>query len=190
MEDYSLPDEGVGSDPTDSPKANPNAIDDPLQAIDEIESEWLAKKEEELEHARAVLAERRAFADDFAQACADRVRPAMEAVIDRLRRDGGDGVITERSEDPSRLFTHRLTLWMSLEGKIEGTPRQDRHPYLQFDAHPETKVVTMSEGDMWQGHGGNHSGRVGECQISELDARLVDHEIVAILHRSAGEVAG
>lgn len=184
MEDRSPSEDltAVGSSPTST---DPNATGDPLDEIDEIENEWLTRQEEAAAHSRQVAADRAAFADEFTRVLADRVRPAMEAVIERLRKDGGDGVITERPEDMTRLFTHRLTLWMSLHGTIEGAPRQDRHPYLQFDAHPDTKVITMSEGDMWQGKGGQHSGEVGKRQLSDLGPELVDQEVVTILRRAA-----
>jgi hypothetical protein len=160
--------------------------DGALGEIDEIARTWNVKQQDEMELARHIAAKRSAFAEEFARVCSERIRPVMEAIIDRLQSDGGDGVITERPEDVSRSFTHRLTLWMSLAGKIEGPPRQDRHPYIQFDAHPDAEIVTISEGDIWQGKGGNHSGTVGERTLSDLVPAWVEQEVVAILRRSLG----
>jgi hypothetical protein len=45
-------------------------------------------------------------------------------------------------------------------------------------------LVTVSEGDMWEGHGGNRSGRVAEWKLSETTATVVTQEALAILRRS------
>lgn len=45
------------------------------------------------------------FLEDFATACATEVRPAMEAVLERLRQFGGDGLVEERSGGEVRFPT-------------------------------------------------------------------------------------
>ena len=74
----------------------------------------------------------------------------MEAVLDRLRQYGGDGLIVEHPGGEARVSTPRLTLWMSLQGEISGAPRLDRHPYLQLDADVENRMIRLTEGDGWQ----------------------------------------
>ena len=46
--------------------------------------------------------------------------------------------------------------------------------------------VAVSTGDMWQGHGGNTNGPVGERELSEMTADFVNEEAVAIIRRSVG----
>ena len=89
----------------------------------------------------------------------------MEAIIERLRRNGGDGAIIERPEDSRLSHKHIFTLWMSLAGEITGTPRVDRLPYLQLEANVDKRLVTVSEGDIWEGRGGNRSGKVAEWKL-------------------------
>ena len=42
----------------------------------------------------------------------------------------------------------------------------------------------ISEGDMWDGHGGNRSGRVGDRPVDEVTGALVTGEALAVLRRS------
>ena len=157
---------------------------DPLAEIDQLIRTRRDEDEESADRAAQVLADRSEFSDEFKRVCDVQVRPAMEAVIERLRKNGGGGVIEERAEDLARNQAHRLTLWMSLSGEIVGTPRPDRHPYLQLDATVAKRVVTVSEGDMWQGRGGGRSGKAGEWQLSEITTALVTETILGIIRRA------
>ena len=160
------------------------AGNDPLAEIDQIMRTRRDEDRESADRAAHLLAERSEFSEEFVRVCEVQVRPAMEAVIERLRQNGGGGVIEERAEDLARNQAHRLTLWMSFKGEIVGTPRPDRNPYLQLDATVTKRVVTVSEGDMWQGHGGGRSGRTGEWQLSEITAALVTETILEIIRRA------
>jgi hypothetical protein len=131
-----------------------------------------------------------AFLSDFAKACREEVRPAMEAVLERLSAGGGGGSIDEHPGGGTRFSTPRLTLWMSLQGHIVGTARPDRHPYLQLDADLLKQEVRVTEGDMWSGSGSGHSGPTGAWQISEITQERVAEELVAILRRSVPHDAG
>jgi hypothetical protein len=73
---------------------------------------------------------------------------------------------------------------MSFSDEITGAPRQDRHPYLQLDAEIDRRSVTVSEGDMWRGHGGNRSGKSAEWQLTELSADRVIGELLGIIRRA------
>jgi len=164
----------------------PAAAADPLAEIDAIIQQRLAEERLLAEASAQVGADRSEFSIEFSSVCGEQVRPPMEAIIGRLRRNGGGGVIDERPEDLSRQQTHRLTLWMSLEGEI-GSPRPDRHPYFQLDADVGKRLVAVSEGDMWLGQGGNRAGPVGDRPLSEITSTFVTQEVLAILRRSTGE---
>lgn len=124
------------------------------------------------------------FLDGFDGLCASTVRPAMDAAIERLRSLGGDGLVETHPGGEARYRTPRITLWMSLEGPIVA-PRQDRHPYLQFEADLGHRRVQVDEGDMWRGAGGHVSGRAGTWTLEELTAERIAVEVVAIVGRSA-----
>ena len=157
---------------------------DPLAEIDDLMRTRRDEDQQSADRAAQVVADRSEFADEFGRVCKVQVRPAMTAVIERLRQNGGGGVIEERTEDLARKQPHRMTLWMSFSGEISGTPRPDRHPYLQLDATVAKRVVTVSEGDMWEGRGGGRSGRAGEWQLSEITPALVTDEILQIIRRA------
>lgn len=158
---------------------------DPLAEIDSLMQKRVDEERESTARGAQMLADRSEFSALFDEVCDEKVRPAMEAVIDRLRRNGGGGTIEELPEDEIRRRGHRLTLWMSLEGEISGSPRQDRNPYLQLDADVDKRTVSVSEGDMWQGSGGNRSGRAAEWSLAEITPQLVTTEAIAILRRSS-----
>ncbi len=163
-----------------------SAAGDPLAEIDQLMQNRLRQEQEAADRSAQKETDRSDFAAEFTSICEQRVRPAMEAILERLRRNGGGGVIEERPDDAGQHHTHRLTLWMSFRGEITGAPRQDRHPYLQLDADVDKRSVTVSEGDMWQGHGGNRSGKFAEWQLVEITAARVTQETLAIIRRALG----
>ncbi len=87
----------------------------------------------------------RAFLGDFALKCTSEIIPAMEAIVDRLRRNGGGGTVDYQPQGGRTGTPPRLTLWMALEGEIDGSPRPDRYPYFQLDADVETMKVKVLE---------------------------------------------
>ena len=91
----------------------------------------------------------------------------MDAVVERLRQLGGDGLVEEHPGGEARFRSPRLALWMSLKGEIVDEPRLDRYPYLLLEADVEGRKVQVDEGDMWRGAGGNTSRRVGAWDVSE-----------------------
>lgn len=157
---------------------------DPLAEIDSLMRARLEDQRLQAESSAQVGRDRSEFSAEFVRVCDGTVRPAMDAVLERLRRNGGGGVIEERPEHLGRREDHRLILWMSLQGEIDGTPRQDRHPYLQLDGDVDKRAVTVSEGDMWAGRGGNRSGKVAEWRLSDITASAVTDELLSILRRS------
>ena len=124
------------------------------------------------------------FLADFASACETEVKPAMNAVLQRLRQLGGDALVEEHPGGEARFTKPRIALWMSLEGEV-GVPRLDRHPYLLLEADVEARKVQVDEGDKWRGAGGNSSGRAGTWEVSELTGERVLRELLAIVQRAA-----
>ncbi len=185
MEDPAQPPEPSGSTNSEQPgTAEPAAGGDPLAGFDEI-VDLVAQKDRQLadsgSHERVELQE---FLVAFQTACQTEVRPAMETVLDRLRRHGGGGLIEEHPGGEARYRHPCLILWMSLQGDIVGEPRPDREPYLQFEADGERRDVQVSEGDMWRGAGGKRSGRVGRWALSELTRDRITDELLAIARRA------
>jgi hypothetical protein len=168
-----------GSDPLGG-----SASGDPLAEIDQLIQNKRGEEQKAADRSAQLQTDRSDFAAEFTSVCEEQVRPAMEAILQRLRRNGGGGVIDERPENVGQHHTHRLTLWMSFSGEITGAPRQDRHPYLQLDADIDKRSVAVSEGDMWQGQGGNRSGKFADWQLVEITAPRVTQEILAIIRRA------
>jgi hypothetical protein len=157
---------------------------DPLAEIDQLMQNRLREEHEAAESSAKLQTDRSDFAAEFTSVCEQQVRPAMEAILERLRRNGGGGRIEERPENAGQHHTHRLTLWMSFSGEITGAPRQDRHPYLQLDADLDKRSVLVSEGDMWQGQGGSRSGKFAEWQLVEITTDRVTEELLTIIRRA------
>lgn len=144
-----------------------------------------AKDERSAESAAHVLEGRQSFIDEFRAVCQAEVRPAMQAVVERLRLEGGDGLIEEHPGGEPRVSTPRLILWMSLQGPIDGAPRQDRNPHLQLDADVVGRVIRVSEGDSWRSGGAGHSGPAGTWKLPEVTRTMVVAELLEIVRRSA-----
>ncbi len=158
---------------------------DPLVEIESILAALNRRDQESVESASRLLEARQDFLDEFHTVCSTEVRPAMEVVLDRLRKYGGDGLIEEHPGGEARISTPRLTLWMSLQGEISGAPRLDRHPYLQLDTDVDNRMIRLTEGDNWQGRGANHSGSAGSWKPADVTRELVIAELLAIVRRSA-----
>lgn len=164
---------------------SPASVTDPLAGIGEIVAALKQRDLVSAESAAQVLEGREAFFDEFRATCERVVRPAMQAVLDRLRQEGGDGLIEEHPGGEARVSTPRLTLWMSLQGPMEGVPRQDRNPYLQLDADVVDRVIRLTEGDSWRGGGAGHSGSAGTWKPADVTGALVIGELSEIVRRSA-----
>ena len=158
---------------------------DALADIGAVVAALRQKDAHSAESAAQLLEGRQAFFDEFREVCATQVRPIMQAVLDRLRQEGGDGLIEEHPGGEPRVSTPRLTLWMSLQGPIDGAPRQDRNPYLQLDADAAARVIRLTEGDSWRGGGAGHSGFAGTWNPGHVTRDLVVQELLEIVRRSA-----
>lgn len=185
MQDSRGPDP-AGPDPagTDGPPRTPEGPD-PLAEIATVLAALKQQDEDSAETAAHVLEDRQAFVDGFRALCAAEIRPAMEAVLDRLRQAGGDGLVEEHPGGEPRVATPRLTLWMSLQGPVGDPPRQDRNPYLQLDADVAGRVIRLSEGDSWRGSGAGYSGSAGTWKLADVTQASVVQELLGIVRRSA-----
>ena len=163
----------------------PGAGADPLSGFDAIVAEVAEKSRESAQRSTRDSDDQGRFLADFLTMCQCEVRPAMQAVLDRLHRAGAGGLIVEDPGTGARVRNPRLTMWMSLEGEIDGGPRPDRHPYLELDADVAGRKVDISEGDMWRGAGGGRSGRTGVWPLAEITHDRVVQELLAIARRAA-----
>jgi hypothetical protein len=154
---------------------------DDLVEVDEALGLWSRREREFAQQQAGEQADRDRFLADFADISERVLRPTLEAVIQRLRRDGGDGILQERGSDG--VHGPRLTLWMSLEGEISAEPRQDRNPFLQLDADVAHRRVDVWEGDMWQRQG--LSRETPPWRLSEISPAGVTERVVGILGRAA-----
>jgi len=163
----------------------PTAVaDDVLAAFGPLVAAVAQRDRDSAEVGAERLAAREKFLADFATACETEVKPAMNAVRQRLRDLGGDALVEEHPGGEARFAKPRIALWMSFEGEV-GLPRLDRHPYLLFEADDEERKVQVDEGDMWRGAGGNSSGRAGKWEVSELTQDRVTRELLAIARQAA-----
>jgi hypothetical protein len=161
------------------------AGNDSLAGFDKIVAGVAQKSRESAERTTHDHDDQEQFLAGFQSTCQSEVRPAMQAVLERLQHAGGGGLIEEHAGDQARVRNPRLTMWMSLEGEIAGDPRPDRHPYLELDADMVGRNVQVSEGDMWLGAGGGRSGRVAVWQLAEITHDRVVEELLAIAQRAA-----
>jgi hypothetical protein len=153
-----------------------------LKEIDQVLASWSDQRQAFMARQAAAEASRQLFLRQAAEIADHVIRPAMEATLDRLNRDGGGGRIEERARDDTHSL--RLILWMSLEGDLAGTPRQDRNPYLQLDIDVATRQVDVWEGDMWQKQGSSRA--TAPWHLSEITAGSVTLRAIDILKRAAG----
>src|ERR1700722_13875249 len=67
--------------------------EDPLAEIDLLLQTRLEHEHEIAEEIAKVAAARLRFSTNFVRICRDQIRPPMEAIIERLRRNGGGGMV-------------------------------------------------------------------------------------------------
>lgn len=152
----------------------------PLEEIDEVIEEFEEHRAQVMADAARRGVDSEAF-DRHADETIDRViRPTMQRVAWRLRRDGADGRIVEAPSDARH--TRRLTFWMSLDGAVADPPRQDRNPFLQIDVDVPNRRIKVWEGDMWEGRGTSRS--TAPWHLDEITVDMVSGRIVGILRRA------
>jgi hypothetical protein len=158
-----------------------NGGEDPISEIDDILEHWTDRQHQLAEREARAQAEAKRFLEEYKELSEHVIKPAMEQIIQRLRKDGGGGLTWEGGSTT----THRprLVLWMSLDGEIIGAPRQDLNPYLQLDADVAHRRIDVWEGDMWQKQGTSRS--TAPWQLNEISTKSVTERVVAILERAA-----
>ncbi len=158
-----------------------NETEDPISEIDEILEHWTDRQHQLAAREAQAQAESKRFLDEFKELSEHVIKPAMDQIIQRLRKDGGGGLIWDGGS--TTMHRPRLVLWMSLEGDIIGAPRQDLNPYLQLDADVAHRRIDVWEGDMWQKQGTSRS--TAPWQLNEVSTKSVTERVVAILERAA-----
>jgi hypothetical protein len=158
-----------------------NETEDPISEIDEILEHWTDRQHQLAAREAQAQAESKRFLDEFKELSEHVIKPAMDQIIQRLRKDGGGGLIWDGGS--TTMHRPRLVLWMSLEGDIIGAPRQDLNPYLQLDADVAHRRIDVWEGDMWQRQGTSRS--TAPWQLNEVSTKSVTERVVAILERAA-----
>ena len=113
------------------------------------------------------------------------IRPTMEMAVERLRTDGGDGLIEEHHLDA--LHKPRVTLWMSMQGEV-ASPRQDLNPFLQLDADVANRRITVWEGDMVKNQGTSRA--TSPWTPSEVTPESIMDRIVGVLRRAGTHGVG
>jgi hypothetical protein len=176
-EDHPHP--GSASLDTETDVASP----DELEEVDRIFETRLRSLRHSEDRRSQVDVERVRLQEEFSTLCTTTVRPAMQAFLERLRINGGGGLLEERTDVQGAGVAARIRLWISLSGELIGRPRQDQHPFLQLDLDVVEQRVTVVEGDMWKGHG--TSGPVGTWVASEITHAMVTESLIAVLRRAA-----
>lgn len=175
---------GQANSPADGVK--PGTEEDPLIEIDKIVDRWSHLRQETVdERARAEI-ETEHFLGKFQAITKSVIRPTMETAIERLRKDGGDGLIEEGSLNV--LHKPRVVLWMSMEGEIVGRPRQDLNPFLRFDADTVHGRIDVWEGDMVARQG--TSRPMSPLSMSDVTSESVMERIVEVLRRAGTHGVG
>jgi hypothetical protein len=152
-----------------------------LVEVDTALRVWSRREREFAQRQAAEQADLDRFLADFEDISERVLKPTLDAVVQRLRSDGGDGILWERR--PDAVHGPRLTLWMSLEGEMSAEPHQDRNPFLQLDADVAHRRVNVWEGDMWQKQG--VSQQTLPWHLSEISPASVTERVVGILGRAA-----
>jgi hypothetical protein len=149
--------------------------------VDELLAEYHLERRvaREIEERRA--ADREQFARAAAHALGCVVKPALQAVADRLVQQGAGGLVEDRRRSGD--LGPRLVLWMSLDGPIVGSPRQDRNPYLQLDLDVDRREVRVWEGDKWLDRGASRA--TSPLALDDLTAAVATRRAIAVLKRAA-----
>lgn len=156
---------------------------DPLRAVDDIFEMRARGMKGSAQRQSDESSERTRLQAEFTTACRERILPAMQGFLERLRLNGGGGLLEEREGVQGAGVAPRIRLWMSLSGELIGRPRHDQHPYLQLDYDVSQDEVNVTEGDMWKGHGS--SGPVGAWVAREITSAMVTESLIGILRRAA-----
>ena len=98
----------------------PPSSNDPLDEIDEIFATRLQGLDQSGESQSRAQSERTRLQEEFAAVCGEEIRPAMQAFLERLRQNGGGGLLEEREGVEGAGVAPRIRLWMSLSGEIIG----------------------------------------------------------------------
>ncbi len=154
---------------------------DALEEIDGVLDGWSARRRDFRRREVEVEDERQEFIRHAEGLAASVLRPSLQAMAQRLKACGGDGVLVER---PMGAFHGlRLTLWMALDKKVAVIDRPDIYPYIRLDLDVARRRFTVWEGDMWERQGSSRA--TDPWHLSEITASFVTERVIAILRRAA-----
>ena len=151
-----------------------------LRPIDDLLSDHRLRQKERAAVAEHMRRERERFVLSARHTLEQVVKPALVDIAERLRIDGGDGLVEEHPAEGRH--GHRMMLWMSVDGLMVRAPRVDRNPYLQLEVDDAARQLTVWEGDMWDGLGA--SRKANPITLDELTAELVTTRAVDVLRRA------
>ena len=164
------------SPPAAKDTSNP---EDRLATVDALLATYRDQQSAAASLRRELDAERETFVDEAHHALEYIAKPALWAIAQRLLTDGGGGMVVEQAAESKR--GQRLTLWMSLEGQVASPPRVDRYPYLRIDVDVPGRVLTVWEGDMWNGRGASRSAQ--PFTLETLTTDEVERRAIGIIRR-------
>ncbi len=170
---------GAGG-PSDGRGETANGHADSVGDIDQILEKWTHRQDEFAQREVQAKAEEEEFLKGFRAISRCVIRPAMEAIVQQLRKDGGDGMVSDAESEA--MHRPRLILWMSLKGKIAGSPRQDLNPYLQLDLDIPHRRVDVWEGDMWDNLGVSRA--TAPWELKDISTEGINHRVMGILDRA------
>jgi hypothetical protein len=148
--------------------------------IDQILEKWTDRQDAFASKEDEAMAEEEKFLNDFREISGRVIKPAMEANVQRLQKDGGDGMIWDGESEA--MHRPRVILWMSLKGKIDGPPRQDLNPYLQLDVDTPHRRIDIWEGDMWENSGVSRA--TTPWHLTDISTESVNRRVMGILDRA------
>ena len=109
------------------------------------------------------------------------LQPSLQAVAQRLKASGGDGMLVVRPRDAFHGL--RLTLWMALDRKITVLDRPDLYPYIRLDLDVAHRTFTVWEGDVWGRQGSSRPA--APLKLGDITGPVVTERVVAVLRRAA-----
>jgi hypothetical protein len=148
--------------------------------IDQILEKWTDRQDAFASKEDEAMAEEEKFLNDFREISGRVIKPAMEANVQRLQKDGGDGMIWDGESEA--MHRPSVILWMSLKGKIDGPPRQDLNPYLQLDVDTPHRRIDIWEGDMWENSGVSRA--TTPWHLTDISTESVNRRVMGILDRA------
>jgi hypothetical protein len=154
--------------------------DDPLSDIDQMLRAVRARDWQLAEDAAFDVDAGLEFLEQFSRSCETEVRPVMEAVATRLSIYGGGGMVEMRRGGDPRSRSPRLTMWLSLQEEIIGTPSPERHACLSIEANADRRNISITSSF---GSPEAREDQITTWQLADLTQENVTKELTEIIRR-------